>query len=37
MKTRKEQIIYINCWKCGQVFATPEREYRNGLICEKCY
>ena len=32
----KKQIIYVNCWKCGQVMPIIESEYVNGLICDDC-
>lgn len=32
----KKQIIYVNCWKCGQKMKIAESEYRNGLICDAC-
>lgn len=31
-----KQIIYINCWKCGQKFHIAEVDYYNGAICEDC-
>jgi len=35
-KTRKIQIIYPNCWKCGKVFPLPEKDYSHGAVCGKC-
>lgn len=32
----KKQIIYVNCWKCGQKMAVVQSEYVNGLICDAC-
>ena len=33
---KKVQMIWINCWKCGQKFQVKEIHYYNGAICEDC-
>ena len=35
-KARKQVMIYIGCWLCGETFQIAERDYNHGASCDKC-